>query len=504
MTRLAVRPEPLENESFNGFLLRIGKLNCMFENSEIVNYLGCDPTTAPGHSGWLETPSKHIFRSLERKLERPLNKQQARFKERDQLRWLFAKDRMVFDLRLGFPRICPACVLEHGTLDWRWGLAVTAHCPEHECRLTSSCPNCERKLKWTSSLLIGCPHCEQSWGKIPYPRESMITNTERQLWKDMGTGTGTMDESLLHDICLAIVVSMRPFDLIFESVRTCPRMMDYSQFVARAYTLLENPSANASWREQCHEKRGELSFLGNNFVEAPCDHFRSLLLKSWQGPHEQAVVAKEASSGEHNFPETTQYVSQSRRDKALESNGQANYRYQISVVSFARELGLSNDSALDYFRGDILQSHKNVKNSTSRRFDLREFRRFFQDRPSPSNSIEIFPDNPIFSKFPATFGRLANDMILGKVDGGFSASSGIKALSIQTDVLKKWLTDQLIRKDVNGLSMKRATKALNCSRQHIRDLVASGSLEWAGESLFEPRVGNQSFCKYVLRSAEMI
>lgn len=504
MKRFAVRPEPIENESFNGFLLRIGKLNCVFKHSEIVKYLDCEPTPAPGYFGWLEMPSKHIFSALERKLEKPLTKHRIRFKERAHLRWLYSKWRMIFDLRLGFPRICTACVSEQGILDWRWGLAVTAHCPEHECLLTSHCPKCDKELKWTSSLLIGCPHCGKSWNELDSCQPSEISTTERQLWDDMATASSDVDESLLQDICLAIVVAMRPFDLVCESVRNCPKMMEHSRYVARAYSLLESPSINAAWRKQCQEKRGQLNFLGEDFVEAPCNNFRSLLVKEWRGPSEQALPTKELPLAENAFSETTAYISQSRRDKALESDEQSNYRFQTNVISFAKILGLSEESAQDYFRWDVLKSHKNVKYSTSRRFDLREFREIIQKRPRPNESIEIFPDNTFFSRFPVTFGQLANDVILNRVDGGFSDTRGVKSVFLHPKILKKWLTDQLIRTDAQGLSMKRATKALNCSRQHIRKLVAANLLEWVGEHRFEPRVDNQSFCEYVMRSERLL
>ncbi|WP_166267133.1 TniQ family protein [Marinobacter caseinilyticus] len=504
MRRFAVRPEPLENESFNGFLLRIGKLNCLFKHSEIVKYLDCEPTPAPGHYGWLETPSKQIFRALERKLEKPLDKHRSRFKERAQLRWLFSKSRMIIDLRLGFPRICTTCVSEHGTLDWRWGLAVTAHCPEHECLLTSNCPKCDKELKWTSSLLIGCPYCEKSWSELDSPQPSEISKTERQLWEDMGTMSNDVDESLLQDICLAIIVAMRPFDLVCESVRNCPKMMEHSRYVARAYSLLVSPSTNAAWLKQCHGKRRELNFLGQEFVEAPYNNFSSLLVRKWRGPNEQALPTKELSFTEHAFSETTQYISQSRRDKALESDGQSNYRFQTNVVSFARILGLSKESAQDYFRWDVLESHKNVKYSTSRRFDLRELKGIIQKRPSPANSIEIFPDNPIFSRFPITFGQLANEVMLNRVAGGFSDTRGVRSVFLHPKVLKEWLIDQLNRTNAKGLSMQLATKALHCSRESIHNLVADNSLKWEGANHFEPRVDNQSFCEYVMHSERIL
>ena len=502
MKRLAVRPEPHVDESFNGFLLRVGKLNCIFTPREILDCLGTQPTAASGVSGWLEAPSRTTFSSLERRLERPMESHRVRFKARDRLPWLRSEHRMIHDLRLGFPRICPSCVSEQGYIDWRWGLAVTAHCPKHECLLVSECPGCHKKLNWSGSLLIGCPHCEKNWSDIKPSRASKITRTERQHWEEMRDEFSEIDSSRLGDICLAISVAMRPFDLIHETVKHCPSLTEHSEFVSLAYQLLESPEVNASWREQCHRKRKEVSFLGKDFVEAPCNLFRAHLEGNWRGPHGENPCGTEAPALRADFSEVTEYISQSRRDRDIESKGGSGYRYHVTVQSFAEISDMSMESAQDFFRGSALIAHKNVRFSSSRRFDLRQFRGVIRSLPKPEDSIEVFPEAPAFKKHLTTFGQLANDVILRRVPGGFSKTGGIRSVFLIQHEFEKWLTARLFQNAKRELKVEQVTEALDCSNQHVRDLVKADVLKWAKSQNGQPRVRGRSFCEHVLRSAQ--
>lgn len=502
MKRLAVRPEPHPDESFTGFLLRVGKLNCVFQPTEILNCLGAQSTGASGNSGWLEAPSREIFRALEHRLERPLESHRVQLKARDQLPWLRSKHRMISDLRLGFPRICPGCVSERGFLDWRWGLAVTAHCPKHECLLIESCPSCHKKLNWGGSLLIGCPYCEKNWDDMELCRASEVTEAERQLWEEMGAELTEVDASRLGDICLAIGVAMRPFDLIHEPVKQCPSLSTHSDFVRRAYLLLESPDMNASWREQCHQRRKDVRFLGKEFVEAPCNLFSAHLEKTWRGPHEETGRNAEITYPKSNFPEVTEYISQSRRDRHLESKGSSGYRYHVTVQSFAAITGLSMESAQDFFRGKALVAHKDVRFSRSRRFDLRQFRGVIRALPNPKESIEIFPDNPAFKKHLTTFGQLANDVILRRIPGGFSKTGGIRSVFLDQHDFEKWLTARLFQNAKRELKVEQVTEALDCTTQHVHDLVKADILKWAKCQNGQPRLRGRSFCEHVVLSAQ--
>lgn len=501
MKRFAIRPEPHPDESFNGFLLRVGKLNCVFKPAEILDSLGIQTTAASGNSGWLEAPSRETFRALERRLERSLESHRVRFKARDQLPWLRSEHRMIHDLRLGFPRICPSCVSEQGFLDWRWGLAVTAHCPKHECLLLESCPSCHKKLNWGGSLLIGCPYCEKNWDEMELSRASEVTETERQLWEEMGSDFSDPDELRFRDICLAISVAMRPFDVIHEPVKHCPNLSGHSDFVSRAYLLLDSSDLSASWRKQCHQRRQAVRFLGTNFVEAPCDLFSAHLERNWRGPKEEARLTAETSCLKHDFPEVTEYISQSRRDRKLESKGSSGYRYHVTVQSFAEITGMSMESAQDFFRGETLLAHKNVRFSRSRRFDLRQFRGVIRALPDPEDSIEIFPNNPAFKKHLTTFGQLAHDVILRRIHGGFSKARGIQSLFLNRCQFEKWLTDQLFRNAKRELKLEQVTDALDCTTQNVRDLVKADVLKLAKSQNGQPRVRGRSFCEHVMLSA---
>jgi len=410
---------------------------------------------------------------------------------------------MISDLRLGFPRICPRCVSEQGYLDWRWGLAVTAHCPQHECLLVSECPSCHKKLNWGGSLLIGCPNCDKCWSDMKFSRASEITETERQLWEEMGGEFSEIDESRLGDICLAISVAMRPFDLIHEPVKHCPGLTAHSDFVSRAYQLLESPEVNASWREQCHQKRKGVSFLGKDFVEAPCNLFRAHLEGNWRGPHGKDSCGIEAPALKSDFPEVTEYISQSRRDRDIESKGGSGYRYHVTVQSFAEITGMNMESAQDFFRGNALIAHKNVRFSRSRRFDLRQFRSVIRALPNTEDSIEILPDNPAFNKYLTTFGQLANDVILRQTPGGFSKANGIKSLFLQRHEFQKWLTARLFQNAKRELKVEQVTEALDCTTQRVRDLVKADVLKWAKSQNGQPRVRGRSFCEHVVLSAQV-
>lgn len=503
MKRLAVRPEPNVDESFNGFLLRVGKLNCIFTPREILDCLGTQPTAASGVSGWLEAPSRATFSSLERRLERPMESHRVRFKARDLLPWLRSEHRIISDLRLGFPRICPRCVSEQGYIDWRWGLAVTAHCPKHKCLLVSECPSCHKKLNWSGSLLIGCPHCDKSWGDMGLSHASAITETERQLWEEMGDEFSEMDESRLRDICLAISVAMRPFDLIHDPVKHCPSLTEHSNFVSLAYQLLDSPDVNASWREQCHRKRKGVKFLGKGFVEAPCHLFRARLEGNWRGPNGKDPCGIEAPALKSDFSEVTEYISQSRRDRNIESQGSSSYRYHVTVQSFAEITGMSMESAQDFFRGDALIAHKKVRFSSSRRFDLRQFRRVIRALPKPEDSIGILWDNPAFKKHLTSFGQLANDVILRRVPGGFTKAGGIWSVFLNQHEFEKWLTARLLQNVKRELKVEQVTEALDCTTQRVRDLVKADVLKWAKSQKGQPRVRGRSFCDHVMCLAEL-
>jgi hypothetical protein len=504
MKRFALRPEPHPDESFNGFLLRVGKLNCLFKPAEILQCLGLgtQTTTASGNFGWLELPSREIFRALERRLERPLESHRVRFKQRDQLEWLNTKDRKIADLRLGFPRICTSCVSEQGVLDWRWGLTVTASCPKHECLLTTSCPDCEKPLNWSGSLLIGCPHCDKTWSEIKPSEPSVITESERQLWKDLNGEFGAVDALRLRDICLAIVVSMRPFDVIHEPVKYCPRLIDHSHFVKRAYLLLEDPRLNDVWRDQCHKKRKALLFLGKDFLEAPCSTFGARLEGHWQGPHQRSRLTDEESNSKHQFSEVTKYISLSRRDKIFESNGGYDYRYQVDVQSFSQISGLSMESTQDLFRGKALSAHKDVRFSRRCRFDLRQFKGIIDDRPSPENAVEICPDNTSLKRHLTNFGRLMHHVIHSQEFGGFSKTKGIRSVFLDPQIFDRWLTSELLRHDKKELKLEKVAEALNCSTHNVHRLLKEETLKQTKRQQGQPTVGGRSFCQHFMTSAQ--
>ena len=162
MKRLAVRPLPVKGESLTGYLLRLGKLNSIFQPSEIMDVLGVGKSSHVV-KGWCQPAFDDLFDALETRLERPVRHDLMQFERLDDLPWQRDWSRLIQDVRMGYPRICTQCVAETGVLDWRWSLAFTSTCPKHSSLLTAECPNCKKALKWSGSLLVGCDRCEINW-----------------------------------------------------------------------------------------------------------------------------------------------------------------------------------------------------------------------------------------------------------------------------------------------------------------------------------------------------
>jgi len=480
MKRLSVRPVPIPGESLNGFLLRIGKVNCLFQPSEIFEDLRCQQSTCR-YKGWHETLRDNLVLALEERLERPIRHLLGHFALVDSLTWADESNRLIQDVHYGHPRICPQCVAEGGILDWRWNLAITSTCPKHSTLLVTKCPNCNKSLKWSASLLIGCSGCEQRWGEMEGQPSTSISKTESLIWDTLDKDPISMDSGLLHDICRAVAYMMRPFDTIHDRVTAAPLLPDHSNYVARAYRVLENPEVFALWRKECYSKRSELLPLGKAQIEAPCQLFSAGLLKVWDGPREGFTIQLDTISKADEFAENTRYISQARRDRRFEAEGGSEYRYQHRISSMARVTGWGEKAAHDLFSGEAFPTHKNITQSRKRRFDGRAMIGILQEFSdcTTANRIEVRTDSAVFRKNLTTPGRLVNAVLKKVVPGGFQPADLLSSIYVDRSRFEAWLINERALSTRRSLPVQRVIMALGCSESEVQRFVAEGRLKWA-------------------------
>lgn len=500
MKRLAVRPEPVSGESLNGFLLRIGKVNCMFEPSEIFEFLKCQQSTMR-YKGWYETTEDGLVLALEERLERPIRHLLGHIALVERLKWTDELNRMIRDVRYGYPRICPQCVAERGILDWRWNLAITSTCPKHSTLLVSKCPNCDKSLKWSASLLIGCYGCEKRWGDIEGYPLSPVSSTESIIWDTLDQDPASLDPTLLHDICRAIAYMMRPFDTIHDAVAAAPLLAEHSSYVARAYKVLEKPEVFGLWRKECHQKRNDLLPLGEAQIEAPCRLFSQGLLKAWDGPREGFAIQLDTVSKVEEFPENTRYISQARRDRRFDAEGGSEYRYQHQIYSMAKVTGWGEEAVHDLFSSEVFPTHKNITQSQKRRFDGRTMINILQESPEieTDNRIEVKTDSAVFRRNLTNPGRLVNAVLRKAVPGGFERKDLLSRIYVDKSRLETWLLNERDLATRRSVHLADVMVALRCSQSEVGLFVSMGTLKWAKHRDWQKWVDGPSLFEFMLQ-----
>lgn len=500
MKRLAVRPLPVSVESLTGYLLRLGKLNCVFQPSEIMTVLGVRQSSHVV-KGWCQPAFDGLFDALEERLERPLRSCLEQFEKQDGLAWQRDWTRKIQDVRMGYPRICTQCVAESGILDWRWGLAFTSTCPKHSSLLTAECPGCKKALKWSGSLLLGCDKCELVWAELEAPMASDISDLEAQLWTKLERDPTSVDPTVIHDLCRAIVYMMRPFDSLHDTFEAAPRLIEHSECVARAYRTLQEPEFFAQWRMQCHEKRKDLLPLGEEFIEAPCKLFSDGLLNDWNGPKHGGNIPLDCVSSEEVFPENTRYIAQPRREAGFELEGGIGYRYQLDIASIASTMAWNEENVEDLVSNGIFPTFKNVKQSKKRRFDANQIINRLRQFPVQTTDgfIEVEAESPIFRRNFANPGMLVNDILKKVIPGGFGEGNFLSKIFVDESRFEKWLVQQSFSATRRSVSLSEVAWALGCGEQEVRSLVERKKLKWAKHQEWEKWIDGPSLFEYMIR-----
>ena len=72
------------------------------------------------------------------------------------LRSFFGQTIQMKFLNFSSPRICPLCISEHGYIKGYWDINLVTACPEHNCELVDTCPDCYKPLTWKRSSISKC------------------------------------------------------------------------------------------------------------------------------------------------------------------------------------------------------------------------------------------------------------------------------------------------------------------------------------------------------------
>ena len=133
MNHFGVRPYPDTNESLQGYLLRLAWLNGIVHLERLLTLIGLPRYMSNNAAFWDQEKCLSVVDALAPWLKRARDQVFPNLKAQMKLPWCLEQCRLIQDLHLSHLRLCPACVVEHGMLDWRWSLAPVAHCINVYC-----------------------------------------------------------------------------------------------------------------------------------------------------------------------------------------------------------------------------------------------------------------------------------------------------------------------------------------------------------------------------------
>lgn len=402
--------------------------------------------------------------------------------------------RMIQDLRMNHPRICPACLAEGGYLHQHWGLAIIAHCQHHKSLLLDHCPQCTKPFVWKTSLFEGCSHCGMTWDECMHSQVA-VSPLEQQVTSHLETDKA--DRDLIKDICAVIVIAARPFDSMHQSVGSVGYMNGYSSLVARAYRLLESKEAQRHWHQACLLERHYVEVLGDAAVLRPILNLKKSLSRPLDvdrvGVAEPSLFAHEdwTLNGGGSFIKPY-------RLRAF-ANDAAALRYQVTLHELAMTLDVPSSDIQALVDSGAITPTNTTTVLRDQLFDLRSLAASVSELPSmdairknSNNYIRVTIGSEIFRRYMTSYGVLLGAVLSGGIQGYVDSNASLSSLYIETTELETWLNQRLTEACSEPVASDRAARALGCSDKRLRAMVKNGELSWARWSQNGERVDGES------------
>ncbi|RRC98273.1 TniQ family protein [Amphritea balenae] len=364
LQELPVRPRPLENESIEGYLLRVTARNGWQEIRHLLNHIGLSSSYLIDNQTKLKQLCEKIAPCTRMQPQELYN----HFAENMNHSWLYEETRAIQDLRTRFPRLCPLCVNNTG-FHWHWSLAVVSHCEQHDHPLWDSCPSCGESFNWHSSLFFGCPKCGTDWKPEQLPQ---LPEHQRKFQEKLSSGIGL--ESYIQDLCLALRALSRPYDPIHDKLSYWPtEQRNLAEMLSNAHGLLTQQIPLNVWIIGCIKKRSELRLLGIQTLLWPIIKFRKELREHWPIHESSLHFAPLAEVPRlHQYEGKTSAMSGIRPARLKHVKVESDLYFQARRQEVIASLGLPKGSMDSLIKTGLIKPINDKRTARDQFFDLRD------------------------------------------------------------------------------------------------------------------------------------
>jgi hypothetical protein len=202
----------------------------------------------------------------------------AHLKEKIPQKLSFNPVRIIQDIRVSEPRICPECIKETG-IDWHWSLLPAYQCIKHARKLIEACPNCHSKLRWHYEIFTHCHQCKTKWSDLK-PENEEINFFQRELYAIKQECSQTFLDKV-DDVALATMITARPFDSMYQSLQCVRKQATTIELVEKAYRLLCDTEYYNAWVTEVKIKRAELKSASEKAQLLPIKYFELMRKAKW-------------------------------------------------------------------------------------------------------------------------------------------------------------------------------------------------------------------------------
>jgi hypothetical protein len=467
---LGVRPYPEPIEGLTEYLLRLAYVNGHFKISELLHAINMNQPKRSNFSKWTHNQISSVNVALGEALNRDIEHVTQLYGKNNHKDWLKMKNRTLHELVVDFPRICASCVKEDKVLDWRWSIATIARCNKHKVTLLDTCPHCNKPLQWDANIFEFCTFCKTPWCDDSDDFNSIeLSPLESMLWPDI-SGKLSLDNEIIDDVCLAIYMMARPFDVMISPFHRVPYTANHSVLVLKALQVLENERHRELWIDKCKERWHE---------------YWDVLNPTMQFNHQVNNTNNDASFlGLVDFEECARYIKLIRSKATGKSD---NPIFHVNDKILAETVNICFDDIMLLFEKHIFVNINKPYSSTYKTLDKKIFNLHSIMKlvtPLVKESIPlgfqtVRPNSSHLSRNLTKYAELLKAVISKEIEGYFTYRYDLSTVYVNPKQFKKWLNKNLNKTCFNKLPINDVATALSCSTTIIKRLVRSKQLNWA-------------------------
>lgn len=465
--KLPFRPAPESDESLHGYVLR---LTHWYEFPSAARFarevLDC---AVPGCIPLRSVRNDQLLAGLRAAGALAHEEHFCQWGRLNEEHRIFDDRRIVKDISIDQPRICPGCLLDHGYFRYKWQLAHVVECSEHKMPLLGSCPVCASPFKWKSCLFEGCEVCQTAW-----------SDHRNHLTLETSAGEAAGAPADLNKLYQAFLHACMPLG---HSAWQRPRLeffpQQHNKLMAIAYGLITDGNYNDQFIAMARGDWHHLPEICGAVLELRASNIRELLC-------EETSLERGHSTPDISFPEAIEPQLPPQHRKLMSEGFEP--AWLANTETTGKVLGLTvpdMNQLVDRHLFSCVKGPRLLRDRVFNLFDINnEVRQMFAASQGQTTHLQLtFAEGRSFAE---RFGLDLKELVLGLQTGQLpfyrnESQNGFQAFAFDRHQLLQFCEERFAELPEKKVSLKEAMTILALPEAALKYLVSKKYLraEWA-------------------------